>query len=109
METNYSKLDAEVPKKRGPKPNPDKLQFRSVGLRPADWEYFKQWQSPNDEETNFTHALESLIAFVKDFAPGGPMVEKQRDEKGRFLPENGTSKMAICRRKRRERRERESL
>jgi hypothetical protein len=99
-------MEISTEKKKGPgRPSdPNAIKYRSIGLRPKDWEYFKQWQSPNDEETNFTHALENLIAFAREFAPGGPMVEKPRDSQGRFLPGNGTSKMAICRRKRRERR-----
>jgi hypothetical protein len=99
---------AEKPVNRGGRPpDPNKLRFRTLGLRPDKWDYLKKWQSENDDETNFTPALERLIEWLQDFAPGGPMVEKPRDDKGRFLPENGTSKMAICRRKRRERRERE--
>jgi hypothetical protein len=104
---NCTKTDGETKNKGGRPPNPNKRTFMHIGLRPADMEYLKKWQSESGEETNFNDAIERIVEFLRIFAPGGPMVEKPRDDKGRFLPENGTSKMAICRRKRRERRERE--
>lgn len=86
----------------------NKLIHKKFGLYEDEWEYLRQWQSESGTEgENFGNAVRRLIEFARDFAPGGPMVEKPRDAQGRFLPENGTSKMAICRRKRREKRERE--
>lgn len=98
----YSETPGERKHAGGRPANPDKLHFRSMGLRSADWDYLRLWQVEGEGD-NFTPALQRLVEFLRIFAPGGPEVEKPRDDKGRFLPAGGTSKSAIQRRNRRKR------
>lgn len=108
MEKDCTKNAGEAKRGKGRPADPNKRVFIHMGLRPHVREYLKLWQSETGDETNFNEALERLIEDVMKFFPGGPMVEKPRDAKGRYLPgaEPGTSKMAVHRRRRREERER---
>jgi hypothetical protein len=97
-ETHCSELAS---KRRGPKPSPTALKFRSIGLQPAAWEYLRGWQIEGEGD-NFTPALNRVIEFAQRFAPGGAEVKKARNERGQFLPSGGTSKTARQRARRRE-------
>jgi hypothetical protein len=103
-ETHCSELGGADRKKPGPKPNPDKLLFRTLGLHADGWEYLRKWQIEGEGD-NFTPALARLIEATQVFFPQGPEVGKPRDARGRFLPSDGASKSAIQRRQRRERKE----
>lgn len=80
-----------------------------MGLRPMYWEYLRQWATPEELEAGHLNpALERAMEHLVVFAPCGPTVGKPRDEKGRFLPERGTSRNAMTRRRRRQLKERET-
>jgi hypothetical protein len=78
---------------RGRRPDPNKLQFVSLGLRPAQREWLRRWRSnpdqeppaPGSEDDNPTQQLQMLIDYAMRFFPDGNAFHSwPRDEKGRF-------------------------
>lgn len=69
-------------KKRGRKPDPNKLVFRSVGLTAEQWAFVRQWASENDSDTNYTPALGTALEEFRRFLP--TPTGRARDERGRF-------------------------
>ena len=68
---------------RGRKPDPNRLEFKTVGLRREDWQWLELWAISRD--TNPTQQLNELIELARKFWPGGPDPATQpRDRKGRF-------------------------
>ena len=62
---------SETPEKKGVGGRPrdsNKLQFRSIGLRPARWSYLALWW-PSD---NITEQINNALERLEKYAPAGP-------------------------------------
>ncbi len=82
-----SENTAPPQKKRGRPRDPNAAIFRTVGLRPADWDYLMQWRSETDPE-NPTKALENFLEELRRMAPApGYSSSRRRDALGRWLPD----------------------
>lgn len=61
-------IETGVKPRRGRPPDPDKLKFEQVGLRPAQKAWLAKWRDTD----NVTTQLQELLDRAMKFWPGGP-------------------------------------
>jgi hypothetical protein len=69
--------------KAGRKPDPNKLQFKTIGLRSEQWEWLGLWRPGQD---NPTVLVGELVERARAFWPGGPDVFGHKSDKPRKKP-----------------------